>query len=112
MVGEGRYLQLNTPMDRSELNGITQAGLPLQISMFWLPATKPEMVETRKLMDGDRYLVVLDESPGNSDDSRVLSVVPGENGAWYVDEVGRMTNADRCGRYADCRPGGNLRQRD
>ena len=26
-----------------------------------------------------------------ADTSRVLSVVPGENGAWYVDEVGRMT---------------------
>ncbi len=42
-------------------------------------------------MDGDRYLVVLDETGGNGDTSRVLSVVPGENGAWYVDEVGRMT---------------------
>jgi hypothetical protein len=89
---EGSYFSLySDDYFRRELNGFTQAGLPLQISMFWLPATKPEVVETRKLMDGDRYLVVLDEPMGNSDDSRVLSVVPGENGAWYIDEVGRMT---------------------
>ena len=79
---------------RRELNGFTQAGLPLELNTWWIPATKPVVLETRKLMDGDRYLVVLDERMGNTDDSRVLSVVPGANGAWYVDEVGRMTKPE------------------
>lgn len=79
---------------RRELNGFTQVGLPLELNTFWLPSTKPVVVEIRKLMDGDRYLVVLDESRGNGDTSRVLSVVPGEDGAWFIDEVGRMTQPE------------------
>jgi hypothetical protein len=89
---EGAYFSLySDDYFRRELNGFTQAGLPLEINVFWLPADQPVVVETRKLLDGDRYLVVLDEPMGNSDDVRVLSVVPGENGAWYIDEVGRAT---------------------
>lgn len=79
---------------RRELNGFVQAGLPLDLNAFWLPSTKPVVRETRKLMDGDRYLVVLDETVGRSGDSRVLSVVSGENGQWFIDEVGRMTQPD------------------
>ncbi len=92
---EGPYFSLySDDYFRRELNGFAQAGLPLEINGFWLPSTKPVVLETRKLMDGDRYLVVLDESGGNGETSRVLSVVPGENGAWYVDEVGRMTQPE------------------
>ncbi len=79
---------------RRELNGFTQAGLELKLSAFWLPSRKPVILETRKLLDGERYLVVLDEPGGNGETSRVLSVVPGENGAWYIDEVGRMTEPE------------------
>ena len=89
---EGPYFSLySDDYFRRELNGFTQAGLPLELNAWWMPATKPVVLETRKLMDGDRYLVVLDEKIGSSDDSRVLSVVPGEDGSWYIDEVGRMT---------------------
>jgi hypothetical protein len=89
---EGPYFSLySDDYFRRELNGFTQAGLDLQINTFWLPSMKPVVVEIRKLMDGDRYLVVLDEQGGNGDTSRVLSVVPGEDGSWYIDEVGRMT---------------------
>ena len=76
---------------RRELNGYQESGQPLQIHSFWLPASKPVALDIRKLMAGDRYLVILDEPGGIGDTSRVLSVVPGENGAWYIDEVGRMT---------------------
>jgi hypothetical protein len=89
---EGPYFSLySDDYFRRELNGFTQAGLGLQINTFWLPSTKPVVIETRKLMDGERYLVVLDETIGRDGDSRVLSVVLGENGAWYIDEVGSMT---------------------
>jgi hypothetical protein len=89
---EGSYFSLySDDYFRRELNGYEDAGQPLQLSSFWLPATEPVALETRKLMDGERYLVVLDETIGNSSDLRVLSVVAGENGAWYIDEVGRMT---------------------
>jgi hypothetical protein len=89
---EGQYFSLySDDYFRRELNGFVEAGLPLEINAFWTPMTKPVVLETRKLMDGDRYLVVLDESIGRSGDSRVLSVVPGDDGAWYIDEVGRMT---------------------
>lgn len=79
---------------RRELNGFAQAELPLRVNAFWSPSTKPMVIETRKLMDGDRYLVVLDEPGGNGETSRVLSVVPGENGQWFIDEVGRMTQPE------------------
>ncbi len=89
---EGPYFSLySDDYFRRELNGFAQAGLPLEINSFWLPSAKPVVLETRKLMNGDGYLVILDEPGGNGDTTRVLSVVPGENGAWYVDEVGRMT---------------------
>lgn len=92
---EGPYFSLySDDYFRRELNGFEQAGLDLQLNSFWLPATKPVVLETRKLMNGDGYLVVLDEKMGSSGDSRVLSVVPGENGAWYIDEVGRMTEPE------------------
>lgn len=88
---EGPYFSLySDDYFRRELNGFTQAGLPLEIFTSWLPATQPTIVETRKLKDGERYLVVVDEL-GESGTTRVLSVVPGEGGAWYIDEVGRMT---------------------
>ncbi|MBX3069434.1 MAG: hypothetical protein KF883_02900 [Thermomicrobiales bacterium] len=77
---------------RRELNGYVAAGQEVQLGAFWMPATRPVAVETRKLMDGERYLVVLDETIGLGGDSRVLSVVPGEDGSWYIDEVGRMTD--------------------
>lgn len=79
---------------RRELNGLAQAGLPLEINAFWTPMTKPVVLETRKLLDGDRYLVVLEEPGGNGESSRVLSVVPGEDGQWFIDEVGRMTKPE------------------
>lgn len=79
---------------RRELNGFVQAGLPLEINAFWMPSTKPVIVETRKLMDGDRYLVVLDGPAEGDGTLRVLSVVPSENGAWYIDEVGLMTKPE------------------
>ena len=88
---EGPYFSLySDDYFRRELNGFTQAGMPLEINTFWLPSTKPEIVDVRKLMDGDRYLVVLTETTGDGT-QRVLSVVPGEDGAWYIDEVGSMT---------------------
>lgn len=59
-----------------------------------MPTTQPVVLETRKLMDGDRYLVVLAESGGGRDTSQVLSVVSGENGAWYIDEAGSMTQPE------------------
>ncbi|HET9660332.1 MAG TPA: cupredoxin domain-containing protein, partial [Thermomicrobiales bacterium] len=37
---------------------------------------------------------VLAEQGGNGDTSRVLSVVPGEDGQWFIDEVGRMTEPE------------------
>lgn len=79
---------------RRELNGFAQAGLPLELNTFWMPTTQPVVLETRKLMDGDRYLVVLAESGGGRDTSQVLSVVSGENGAWYIDEAGSMTQPE------------------
>ncbi len=89
---EGPYFSLySDDYFRRELNGFAQAGLPLELNSFWMPSAKPVVLETRKLMNGDGYLVILDESGGTGDSTRVLSVVPGENGAWYVDEVGRMT---------------------
>ncbi len=89
---EGPYFSLfSDDYFRRELNGYQAAGRPLQVDVFWMPSTPPVVVETRKLMDGERYLVVLDETIGRDGDSRVLSVVPGENGSWYIDEVGRMT---------------------
>jgi hypothetical protein len=89
---EGPYFSLySDDYFRRELNGFTQAGLPLKINAFWLPASQPVVLDTRKLMNENGYLVVLDEPGGSGDTSRVLSVVPGENGAWYIDEVGSMT---------------------
>ncbi len=91
---EGNYFSLySDDYFRRELNGYRDAGLPLQINTFWLPSTEPVVVETRKLMDGDRYLVVLDEQAWTGE-SRVLSVVPGDDGTWYVDEVGLMTEPE------------------
>ena len=67
------------------------AGQPLRDERL-LDAIEPAgVLETRKLMDGERYLVILDEAIGRDGGSRVLSVVPGENGAWFIDEVGRMS---------------------
>ncbi len=63
---EGPYFSLySDDYFRRELNGFVQAGLDLQINSFWLPSSKPVILETRKLMAGDRYLVVLDETVGN-----------------------------------------------
>lgn len=80
---------------RRELLGYGTDGRPrLEMYAYWMPSTRPMVLETRKLMDGERYLVVLDETIGRDGDSRALSVVPGENGAWYIDEVGRMTQPE------------------
>jgi len=92
---EGPYFSIySDDYFRRELNGFAQANLPLQIHGFWLPNTKPVIVETRKLASGNRYLVVLDESGNNGETTRVLSVVPGEDGRWFIDEVGRMTQPE------------------
>ena len=63
---EGPYFSLySDDYFRRELNGFGEVGLPLEINSFWMPSAKPVVVEIRRLMDGDRYLVVLDEPGGN-----------------------------------------------
>lgn len=79
---------------RRELSGYQVAGQPLQLSAFWMPTNPLVVRETRKLLDGERYLVVLDDAIGRDGGSRVLSVVPGDDGAWYIDEVGHMSQPE------------------